>query len=366
MVFSTKMATDKMDKIELTLIVPILNERSQLPEFFADLSHQQDIKLELVICDGGSIDGSWEWLQQQYPDWSDFKILQCPAGRGRQLNRAAAIATGERLLFLHVDSRFSDPLALRKGLDFLLRVGSENVAGHFSLKFRREDHVLSGGYYFYEWKARLGRPETIHGDQGFFLHHHLLEKIGNFSEELPAMEDTDFAERLRRVGQWQLFPAEISTSARRFETEGLWQRQLLGALIMCFRTIGWNRFFTMAPGVYRQQQESEKLLLLPFFQLIRKMFNELPIQERWRYWWLSGCYIRGHAWQLFFAVDARRSFRRNLSVGTGSMARLNFFEPVYDFLTDNLLGRFAATLLLRSWFELTSLWLSRKEQKRVA
>ncbi|MCD6188493.1 MAG: glycosyl transferase, partial [Desulfuromusa sp.] len=233
-------------------------------------------------------------------------------------------------------------------------------------KFRREDQSLSGGYYFYEWKARLGRPETIHGDQGFFLHQSLLKKIGSFSEELPAMEDTDFAERLRSVGQWQLLPAEISTSARRFETEGLWQRQLLGSLIMCFRTIGWNRFFTMAPDIYRQQQESEKLLLLPFFRLIREMFNELPIRERWRYWWLSGCYIRGHAWQLFFAVDARRAFRQNLPVGSGNKTWLNFFEPVYDFLTDNLLGRFCATLLLRSWFELTSLWLSRVEKKRVA
>ncbi|MCD6188513.1 MAG: TIGR04283 family arsenosugar biosynthesis glycosyltransferase [Desulfuromusa sp.] len=355
-----------MDKVELSLVVPILNERLQLPEFFANLNQQQDIKLELVICDGGSTDGSWEWLQQQHPDWTDFKVLQCPSGRGQQQNRAAAIATGEWLLFLHVDSRFSDPLTLRKGLDFLLRVGSENVAGHFALKFRREDQSLSGGYYFYEWKARLGRPETIHGDQGFFLHQSLLKKIGSFSEELPAMEDTDFAERLRRVGQWQLLPAEISTSARRFETEGLWQRQLLGSLIMCFRTIGWNHFFTMAPGVYRQQQNSEKLLLLPFFQLIRKLLNELSFQERWKFWWLGGEYIRTHAWQLFFAVDARCAYRQGIPVGTGRLKWLDFFEPVYDFLTRNLLGRLGATLLLRSWFELTSLWLSRVEKKRVA
>ncbi len=354
-----------MEKVQLTLIVPILNECSQLPGFFADLSCQQDINLELVICDGGSTDGSLEWLQSQDPDWAALKIIQSSAGRGRQLNSAVEAATGEWLLFLHIDSRFTDPLALRKGLDHLSSTGSENIAGHFALKFRRQDHSLSGGYYFYEWKARLGRPETIHGDQGFFLHRSLLEQVGSFCENLPAMEDTDFAERLRSVGQWQLLPAEISTSARRFETEGLWQRQLLGSLIMCFRTIGWNHFFTMAPGVYRQQLNSEKLLLLPFFQLIRKLLNELSVKERWRIWWQAGCYIRTHAWQLFFAVDARCAFRQGLPVGTGSLKWLNFFEPVYDFLSRNLLGRLAATILLRSWFELTSLWLSRVEKKRV-
>ncbi len=355
-----------MDRVLLSLIVPILNERSQLPGFFADLGRQQNVKLELVICDGGSSDGSWEWLQEQQPDWVDFKLLQGPAGRGRQLNCATEIATGDWLLFLHVDSRFSDRLALRKGLNFLLWGGTNHVAGHFALKFRREIDSPSAGYYFYEWKARSGRPETIHGDQGFLLPRQLQQQVGPFCEALPAMEDTDFAERLRQAGQWQLLPAEISTSARRFETEGLWQRQLLGSLIMCFRTIGWNSFFTEAPDIYRQQQQSEKLHLLPFFQLIRRMFGELTIRERWKIWWLAGGYIRSHGWQLFFAVDARRSFRQRLTVGTGRTLWLNFFEPVYDFLTDNLFGRFSATVLLRSWFELMLLWLSKKEKKRVA
>ena len=359
------MGPNSMDKVLLTLVVPILNERSQLPEFFADLQRQQEIDLELVICDGGSTDGSWEWLQQQQLDWADLKLLQCPAGRGRQLNCAATLATGDWLLFLHVDSRFFDPLALRKGLDFLLQFENRHMAGHFALKFRREDDSPSVGYYFYEWKARSGRPETIHGDQGFFLHRHLWQQVGSFYEDLPAMEDTDFAERLRQVGQWRLLPVEITTSARRFETEGFWQRQLLGSLIMCFRTIGWNSFFTEAPDIYRQQQQSEKLHLLPFFQLIRRMFGELTIRESWKIWWLAGGYIRDHGWQLFFAVDAWRSFQQGLPVGTGKTKWINAFEPVYDFLTDNLIGKFVATMLLRSWFELTSLWLSQKERKSV-
>ncbi|MDA3903040.1 MAG: TIGR04283 family arsenosugar biosynthesis glycosyltransferase [Desulfuromusa sp.] len=355
-----------MTKVQLSIIVPILNERSQLPDFFANLSTQHDINLELVVCDGGSGDGSWEWLQQQHPDWAELKVIQCLAGRGRQLNTGTEAATGEWLLFLHVDSRFTDSLALNNGLDHLSRSGSKNVAGHFALKFCREANSFPGGYYFYEWKARLGRPETIHGDQGFFLHRYLLERVGNFCEDLPAMEDTDFAERLRLAGQWQLLPAEISTSARRFETEGLWQRQLLGSLIMCFRTIGWNQFFEMAPDIYRQQQNSEKLLVHPFFQLIRRLMHELPVKERWAIWWQGGCYIRQHAWQLFFAVDAQRALRKSLPVGTGNCRWLNFFEPIYNFLTDNPLGRLCATVLLRSWFEITALWLARKEKKTVA
>jgi rSAM/selenodomain-associated transferase 2 len=350
-----------MEKPQISILVPVLNERRQLPELFANLACQAEVTFELLICDGGSTDGSPEWLRQldcQLP----LRLLQSAPGRGRQLNLAAGQATGAWLLFLHVDSRFTDPLALRKALNYLQQAVSKNLAGHFALKFRRSDAVPSAGYYYYEWKARLGRPETIHGDQGFLLHRDLFAQLGRFREDLSVMEDTDFAERLRKVGRWQLLPAELSTSARRFEVEGLWQRQLLGALIMCFRQIGWEQFFIAVPDIYRQQVKTEKLLLRPFFRLIRRMFADLNWRDRWRIWHRSGSYVRNHAWQLSFAVDARRAFRKGLPVGQGRPVVTQWFEPIFDLLTDNFLGRFLATLLLYLWFCCTGLWLLMQEK----
>ena len=347
---------------ELSIVVPLLNELDQLPGFFADLRRQEAVDFDLLICDGGSCDGSLEWLRQQQPEWAGLRICPGKPGRGRQLNQGAANARADWLLFLHVDSRFSDPQALRRSLDFLTRTESRLVAGHFALKFRRIDAAPSAGYYFYEWKARLGRPETIHGDQGFMLSRELFRRVGPFREDLPAMEDTDFAERLRDCGQWQLLPAEISTSARRFETEGLWQRQLLGALMMCFRTVGWDDFFTLATGVYRQQADTEKLQLLPFFNLVSRQLKAASRRTRWRIWTACGEYVRTHAWQLFFALDARRAFRKKMPVGTGQTAWLDFFEPLFDLLTANLLGRYLAAIALRIWFASTSLWLQRRER----
>ncbi len=359
------MNTVDLKTVKISIIVPVLNERQQLPELLADLARQAEIGFELLICDGGSTDGSFEWLQQQEGPLP-VRLLQSPPGRGRQLNLAAEQAAGEWLLFLHVDSRFADPLALKKGLDFLQRSASKLLAGHFALNFRRSDSVPSVGYYYYEWKARLGRPETIHGDQGFLLQREFFQQLGCFQEDLPVMEDTDFAERLRLVGQWQLLPAELSTSARRFEVEGLWQRQLLGALIMCFRQIGWNHFFSAAPDVYRQQAKTDKLLLRPFFRLIRRLFAELNWRDRRRIWRHSGSYVRNHAWQLSFAIDARRAFRKGIPVGKGQPVLTQWFEPIFDLLTDNRLGNFLAMLLLRIWFVCTGLLLGLVERQRSA
>ena len=186
--FADFMNTIDMKTPEISILVPVLNERLQLPELFADLARQAEITCELLICDGGSTDGSLEWLQQQATAPLSFRLLQTQPGRARQLNLAAEQATGEWLLFLHVDSRFSDPLALRKGLNSLQQTANKKLAGHFALKFRRSDSEPSVGYYYYEWKARLGRPETIHGDQGFLLHHEFFQQLGRFQESLPVME----------------------------------------------------------------------------------------------------------------------------------------------------------------------------------
>ena len=346
----------------LSIIVPVLNEREQLPGLLENLQRQILSAYELLVVDGGSTDGSLEWLQSQAEVLDSLRLLQAPAGRGRQLNQALGQARGEWLLLLHADSRFTDPQAIRNGIMHLEQTGSRHVAGHFALNFRRQSDTPLFGYYFYEWKARLGRPETIHGDQGFLLRGDFQQAVGLFREDLPVMEDTDFAERVRKVGSWLLLSGEISTSARRFESEGLWQRQLLNAILMCLRDIGFERYFQAAPEVYRQQAVGGQLRLRPFFTLVRRLFAEHLFPERGQLWWRCGIYVRRHAWQLTFACDARRAFRKGIPVGQGRPVLTENFEPVYQLLTDNPLGRLAATLLLRLWFELTDYWLRFKER----
>jgi rSAM/selenodomain-associated transferase 2 len=337
---------------ELSIIVPILNEEEQLRCLLTDLVRQKDVDFELILSDGGSVDNP-EKVVAEYNRFCGYPVVLHigEKGRGRQLNNGIAKARSTWMLLLHVDSRFDDVYALRRALDVMKDFGSKRVAGRFPLRFRYSGAPAShAGYYYYEWKARLTREECIHGDQGFLLSRETFQHVGHFRENLPVMEDTDFAERLRRIGRWLLFPSEISTSARRFETEGLWQRQLLNALIMCFRSIGWEEFFVDAISVYRQQGAGSVLRLRPFFRQVRRSMKKLPLKQRLRIWYRSGSYVRGHAWQLAFALDARRVFKQGIPPGEGKMRWVNFLEPVYNLLTNNPFGRLAATGLLWLWF----------------
>src|ERR1035441_2420708 len=105
---------------ELSVIVPVLNEAALLPELFRTLAQQEGTSLELVVSDGGSMDGTAD-LARHLGREATFPVTvttgEC--GRGRQLNRGAAASHGATLLFLHADSRFGGPQALAAALEIL-------------------------------------------------------------------------------------------------------------------------------------------------------------------------------------------------------------------------------------------------------
>jgi rSAM/selenodomain-associated transferase 2 len=348
-----------VELLELSVIVPVLNEAAGVSKLFTMLARQQGVAFELIVCDGGSTDdtiGQAQLLFKAMP--FPCRLLQVAKGRARQLNAGARAAAADNLLFLHADSVFPDPLALRQGLD-ALRETNGRRAGRFALRFDVPAERYGFGYYFYEAKARLGRPEGIHGDQGYLLSRDFFVKLGGFDETLELLEDNRFAEAVRREGGWLLLPAEIVTSARRFETEGLTERQTLNALLMNFAAIGWDDFFRLAPDLYRSQKDSGRLQLMPFFRCICELLRSLPVRKRFLLWSATGRYVRGNAWQIPFSRDVRCAFRRGLPPGQVPTPRLDWHDRWFDRLTDHAAGRLAAAVLVWGWFHLTYIYLRR-------
>jgi hypothetical protein len=279
-------------------------------------------------------------------------MVAAPAGRARQLNAGAAAAGGESLLFLHADSLFADRLAFRKGLDRLAariaETGDERVAGRFALRFHRQDAATSRGYYHFECKARLDRKGCTHGDQGFLIRRRFFEMAGPFDGSVPMLAETCFAETVRAAGQWLLLPAEIHTSARRFETEGLRERQTINAVISNFAAAGWEEFFRKFPRLYADHDDAGRLDLTSFLRETDRLMAMLPLRKRLRLWYDTGRFVRDNAWQLALARDTARGFRRGIPVGEGSMPTLASYDRRLDLLTDNPPGRALAALL--TWF----------------
>lgn len=345
---------------EVSLIVPTLNEAGGLERLFCMLSAQREIRFELVMADGGSTDGTAE-RARELAEAAPFavRVIETGRGRGRQMNAGATAASGDTFLFLHADSTFPDPLALRFALDAFTEAvaagASDRIAGHFRLRFDRSDPTPSLPYYFYEWKAQLHRPGCTHGDQGLLIGRRFLAEIGSFDESYPILEDVRLAERIAELGRWLLLPADIVTSARRFETEGLRERQTLNALLMNFAAMGWDPFLAELPRLYRSQERSGRLLLGPILRLIADLLRPLPLRERLRLWRETGRYVRANAWQIPLFFDVRRHFRNGTPAGDGATPCLRLHDRLFDRLTDHGAGQWTTALLVWVWFRLSLL-----------
>ncbi len=342
-------------KPELSIIVPVLNEAGTIRGFLRNLAEQKGVDFEVLICDGGSSDGTPDNVMETAPHFSfPVRIIRCEKGRGRQMNRGAAAACGSFLLFLHADSLFRDVSALRKALDALASAmaayGHERVAGRFALRFRLKSGTSSLFYYCHESKARLNRAGCIHGDQGFLVGRAFFRSVGPFEECAQVLEDTLFAESVRQAGHWILFPGEIFTSARRFETEGLAEREVLNAVLMTLSAAGRADMLMNMPRLYSEQYGACRLRLFPFLRGIRRLVGGMPFRRRLSFWNSCGDYALENSWQLAFALDAARNFRSGIPPGEGRYHNLERFDRRIRHATRNRFLYPWAALLVWIWF----------------
>jgi len=285
----------------LTVVIPTLNEAETLPLLLTDLSQQAGVALEIVIGDGGSTDATCSLAASL-----GAKVVNAERGRGAQMNSAAQQAGGDYFIFLHADCRLDDPGLLAKALSALQQAERAQpcIAGHFRLRFLRTTQGNRLAYRYLEGKTALNRVNTTNGDQGMLLSRAFFTQLGGFDPSLPFLEDQRIAEKIRAQGQWITLPGCLTTSARRFESEGFHRRYLLMAMMMGLHTLGETSFFLRAPGVYRVQRETGRLLLSPFFALVWRM-----IREDWgfggsvRAFLRLGRYLLDNAWQFFFFLD---------------------------------------------------------------
>lgn len=344
---------------ELSVIVPVLNEGPFIARFLEGLALQREVSLELVISDGGSADDSVAQAEKVYHGLP-FPVRVIGGGKGRaaQMNQGAAAARADRLLFLHIDSSFPDPLALRKGLDLLAGAAPcARVAARFALAFDFEGEVPLP-YRYYGAKARLDRPGCTHGDQGLLIGAPFFDQIGPFDSSLPLMEDTFLAEKIRREGQWLLVPAEIRTSPRRFLQEGLLPRQTLNAILMNLAHQGRLGLFRLLKESYRSQHKAKRLKLLPFLEPLARDIAALPAAERRRLWYETGGYVRSNAWQIPFFLDLLLTGREK------GGALLWLHDRFLARLLDNPLGNLCTAALVRLWFAATLAQLREREGAR--
>jgi len=196
----------------ISVVIPTWNGREYLPRCLEALRAQQRLPDEVIVVDGGSTDGTVEFLEREYPE---VTVVALPENRGfaGATNAGIRRAAGDYIATLNNDTE-AHPAWLRV-LESALEAHPE--AGHCASKMLRADDpgiVDSAGtvYRWDGWGEMIGAGERDDGrfdeDREVFgacagaalYRRALFDEIGLFDEDFFANYedlDLDFRAQLR-------------------------------------------------------------------------------------------------------------------------------------------------------------------------
>lgn len=194
--------------MKLSVIVPMLNEAGAIAATLEALRTGAP-DAEIVVVDGGSIDGSVEIARGRCE-----RLIEGARGRARQMNAGAAAATGDALAFVHADTIVPTSFAS----DIAAALADRRVAGgRFDLAFETHTVALDVIAAMIRLRSRLARSAT--GDQAIFVRRQTFEQLGGY-RDLDLCEDVDLVRRMRRTGRIACLRSRVITSSRRWRRDG--------------------------------------------------------------------------------------------------------------------------------------------------
>lgn len=197
----------------ISVVIPALNEESAIAG--AVRSAHDSAVCEILLVDGGSTDRTRSLAQE-----AGARIIESARGRARQMNAGATAATGDILLFLHADTVL--PCGFAKAVRGAFAGGA--AWGRFDVQLDSGRRSLRLVSEMINLRSRFRRMAT--GDQAIFVSRAAFDAVGGYPE-IPLMEDLELSRMLRRVYRSASLRARVTTSARRWEDNGVWRTVLL-------------------------------------------------------------------------------------------------------------------------------------------
>lgn len=175
---------------KISIITPSYNQAHFLEETIRSVLLQGYPKLEYIIVDGGSTDGSVEIIKK-YEQYLSYWISEKDQGQSDAINKGLRLATGDIINWLNSDDYY-EPHTLFKVAEAFRNPSVHVVCGKSHLF--NEDKVLrkSSGTDIYPdnlaktigW-ARIDQPET-------FFRHSAIEKMGHLNAHFHYIMDKEW------------------------------------------------------------------------------------------------------------------------------------------------------------------------------
>ena len=191
---------------KISIIIPTINEASNLPLLLSDLSSIQK-EGEIIIVDSGSEDKTIDIANI----YGAKVFISKERNRGLQLDIGAKNSKGEWLIFLHADTRLTHDWF--KKINSFLK-GNKNIIYYFEFKINHKKIIYRVLEMLVNFRCKFFKQP--YGDQGLIIHRTTYFKNNGF-RKIPLMEDVDFLRRLNKKKDLKQLDLPIFISPRKWE-----------------------------------------------------------------------------------------------------------------------------------------------------
>ncbi|NQY06007.1 MAG: glycosyltransferase family 2 protein [Flavobacteriaceae bacterium] len=205
----------------ISIIIPTWNEAKSiglLLQYLTENIAEKEL-IEILVVDCESEDQTREEVNKfmRFYDHCSTQLLISEKGRAKQMNYGAQHASGSVLYFLHADSYPPNHF------DTLIRneIKQNNKAGCFIMRFDSNHWWLKLAGWLTRFKSKACRG----GDQSLFITKTLFNELGGYDKKYTVFEDQDFISKLYNKKEFTIIKNWLTTSARRYRSNGIWKLQ---------------------------------------------------------------------------------------------------------------------------------------------
>lgn len=174
--------------MKITIITPVFNSIATIEGCLKSFRSQTCLQVEHIIIDGGSKDGTVEFLKQQSYE-NLVLISESDNGIYDAINKGISIATGDIIGILHSDDFYPNKKVLESVLDVFDNLKIDALYGdlEYVSKFDSSKVVRL-------WRAGVFNPSLLRvgwmpPHPTLFLRKDVFEKYGTYNQELKISAD---------------------------------------------------------------------------------------------------------------------------------------------------------------------------------
>lgn len=252
-----------MDNLPVISVVTVtMNDYAGLLRTAESIADQNYAAIQHVVVDGGSSDGSAEWLHDYKPKCDVIALSEPDGGIFDAMNKGAKLSTGELLIFMNSADIFAGPSVLSSVAENWAKTQWDWAYGQ--LEYLTEDLISKGQSTQSTHSQRaieLGTRFAPH--QATFMTTKFFRALGGFNLTFEYACDQELALRAGRKSEPVVFDRVIAkfllggthSQTTYWRREMIYHRMRLQHSALVGNGVFLDRIYTFAMAAYREARQ---------------------------------------------------------------------------------------------------------------